>query len=1463
MKKILLFFSILFFSTFCFAQGVYADFPFQVRIDTIVGDCYNNSGVNIVLLDSIGNEIVIDEETHAPQDTAYAHIYDVQYYYQNSTWTNPLFSNSSAIVLEPGVYNVGVRAHCRVETSSGSVYTSIDTLISSVSITSTYSVLDASVLGALARNSMECGNRMTIPCFNVGRIQLRITDGKFPYVVYVVDLLTQDTVRVFQFDENQYSGNQINRYDYRDYYTLDSLAKGNYKLIIQDGCSYSVVRYYNVVEREFSFPNVSIYHWDARIVCEDSLMLLPFGIRCNELLDYEMPYYNSLFQYRFINPAQNGTFDTTAWSSVMLSSSSRMVHDTLYPFNSVMGQNVIMQVRNTCLNTISASSFYIYISSLYATTWQTNANTVANGMDTCGVRALIDFHICGQYDIYRVVCGQGPYVWVYTDTATHTVIYRDTVQDELATSTITSEYIQNFYGEHTVSIPLNRVLYDGEGHALLSHFSVITVDTVLSQSSWEVYVESNDPCCSGGPRRITLFEKNSPFPLYRDTVVVRLARSPAYNRYNFTAIYTSDTCAIVRDNPQANDMEIVADTSALRLVMSSDCMIGGEFVFYVTTSCKTDTCRVVFSNPYYDYEVVENPRYRTEQLCGKLLVMPTNGRVVRRQCMMNVSISNDELQVSSTDNSVSFHIEQGVAGGYNNYTYHIGDTMELTIPGVYVMRMHSAAQCGNIDVFDTIVFERQNLDYKKTIAVVCDSMSTTGNVWAMAMNGSQPYTYTVYSQADKSGTVLGENHDGFFADVPISIGQTISIQVEDSCENSYYVNLIVTKLNSTSLVWFDDFGNYDGVCEGDTIHVSAALIDYDVQYHWTGPDGFTCSNRFFDYYVPRGAESGFFTLQIQNTGCNYDVYDSVFLNVLTSPQILLSQMDSVCPGTVVLLNCIAEGMGVVNFEITRFCESQYYTQRLSCQSGDTLEVPYTIFSDNLFWVEWQKDARCVWRTVEDSVRVSIFTTHGGDSIEIVSLNRHICQGEDVELLVQPSLNHPYTVYWFDSEYQDQMIDSIRVLSDSTTVSYSISNLMTDTTLYVVVGLDDACPAFIGGVSRVLEMTNGMMTLNTGDGVRLYDSGGPSRNYQNSEHYQYTFDCGNAPLVLVMLDYFSVAVGDTLYIYDGDSQNAGLVAVLTGNVSSSVFRIHSGMVTFVFSSNLLTTAKGWSLRVVTSAMMQSVSAWVHEPTFDTLAVSTCQSDSLFAYNGFGNIDVSEVGNVVIDSLFYSVVGCDSNVRLMLTVLPTATTYIDTSICDGESVYISSVPYEIEGSYQESFTAQNGCDSIVKLNLNVVRTEMKVVTIGDDFCDFYKAVLSVEGNTWDYHWSTGENQEEIVVTQPGLYSVTAYGNGCEKTVNFVIPECTFDFDVPNAITPSNHDGVNDFFALPEHVCALIRDFEISVYNRWGEQVFMSYDKNFRWDGSVAGKIQTNVVYNYVVSCKDNSGRTYLFKGGLVVL
>lgn len=87
------------------------------------------------------------------------------------------------------------------------------------------------------------------------------------------------------------------------------------------------------------------------------------------------------------------------------------------------------------------------------------------------------------------------------------------------------------------------------------------------------------------------------------------------------------------------------------------------------------------------------------------------------------------------------------------------------------------------------------------------------------------------------------------------------------------------------------------------------------------------------------------------------------------------------------------------------------------------------------------------------------------------------------------------------------------------------------------------------------------------------------------------------------------------------------------------------------------------------------------------------------------------------------------------------------------------------------------------------------------------------------------------------------------------------VPNAFSPNN-DGYNDTWFIND---VFVKDYQLKVYDRWGKLVFMSDEKNRKWDGRDAGGTAVpEGVYVYLVTftgwegeVKSESGNVTLFR------
>ncbi|NOQ71463.1 MAG: PKD domain-containing protein [Crocinitomix sp.] len=184
------------------------------------------------------------------------------------------------------------------------------------------------------------------------------------------------------------------------------------------------------------------------------------------------------------------------------------------------------------------------------------------------------------------------------------------------------------------------------------------------------------------------------------------------------------------------------------------------------------------------------------------------------------------------------------------------------------------------------------------------------------------------------------------------------------------------------------------------------------------------------------------------------------------------------------------------------------------------------------------------------------------------------------------------------------------------------------------------------------------------------------------------------------------------------------------------------------------------------------------------------------------------------------------------------------------------YDIAGTYDVSLTVTdaNGCsntavyyDFIEVYELptaNFIFDPLNPSTLDSevDFTDY-----SINADAWIWNFggfgnSTDQNPSFIFPEVEGTYNVTLIAvtvNGCTDTItkSITINQEQLIF-VPNAITPDG-DTFNEVFK-PYFTGIDIYDYHLTIYNRWGEKMFESYNLATGWNGTYGGELVQDGVY-----------------------
>ena len=231
---------------------------------------------------------------------------------------------------------------------------------------------------------------------------------------------------------------------------------------------------------------------------------------------------------------------------------------------------------------------------------------------------------------------------------------------------------------------------------------------------------------------------------------------------------------------------------------------------------------------------------------------------------------------------------------------------------------------------------------------------------------------------------------------------------------------------------------------------------------------------------------------------------------------------------------------------------------------------------------------------------------------------------------------------------------------------------------------------------------------------------------------------------------------------------------------------------------------------------------------------------------------------------------------LQCAPSTATFINTSTSDGNTIYSwdfgdggtstslnpSHVYYQV-GTYSVGLTliTLEGCiDTLYMLQQDLVTVHpspiagFSVNPSEVDVCDNTVNFIdeSSGASTYLYYFdhygfsSTLANfsHEYIVSGTDNPVQVVSNAFGCRDSAICTVKVSPFTLYIPNTFIP-DEDGKNDVFKP-------ITDFEIiewefCVYNRWGELVFKTDNKEMGWDGKYRGMISPDGVYAYVLKYK----------------
>jgi gliding motility-associated-like protein len=194
------------------------------------------------------------------------------------------------------------------------------------------------------------------------------------------------------------------------------------------------------------------------------------------------------------------------------------------------------------------------------------------------------------------------------------------------------------------------------------------------------------------------------------------------------------------------------------------------------------------------------------------------------------------------------------------------------------------------------------------------------------------------------------------------------------------------------------------------------------------------------------------------------------------------------------------------------------------------------------------------------------------------------------------------------------------------------------------------------------------------------------------------------------------------------------------------------------------------------------------------------------------------------------------------------------------------YSVTGTYTVSLVvaSANGC---MDSSTAIVTVGLPVVADYIPAGGTYNVNQSIQftnqsGGASTYAWDFG-NTATSTATDPanaystaGTYTVMliASNGSCVDSIAYVFTISETGYTIPSGFTP-NGDGLNDFFYVRG---GPFSEYELRVFNEWGNQVFISNDQNTKWDGTFKSSDQPGGTYIYIFNGKTSSGEELKLNG-----
>ncbi|MEM8582926.1 MAG: PKD domain-containing protein [Bacteroidota bacterium] len=254
-----------------------------------------------------------------------------------------------------------------------------------------------------------------------------------------------------------------------------------------------------------------------------------------------------------------------------------------------------------------------------------------------------------------------------------------------------------------------------------------------------------------------------------------------------------------------------------------------------------------------------------------------------------------------------------------------------------------------------------------------------------------------------------------------------------------------------------------------------------------------------------------------------------------------------------------------------------------------------------------------------------------------------------------------------------------------------------------------------------------------------------------------------------------------------------------------------------------------------------------------SVNTCAGDEVTFDLFPGGLNPSyiytyEPADLVSDDGFY--IGTDDT-TIIVTILDPAT------------------GCEVIDTVDVTYTDLTGLTIVSSADTVFIPADVEITVLGCDDCEYDWMTDNGTIDPADDDTVTGMPEIGGTAEDPETvtYGVIVSQDGCftELTLTVFVVDAICDIDhvyLPNAFSP-NGDNMNDVLKVRSNFLDEISEFDLMIFNRWGQEMYRSFDQFGEWDGTFEGEALEPDTYGYYLRLVCPTGEELIQQGNITIL